>query len=204
MAFVPVPTTAKVEMIFSYNGLFCENVYHVEKATNYSESDLITLAQAFISWWNTNIKTFVPDDCVLYNVICTALDSDTSPAIEYSIGLPSAGSATSSAPLPNNVTVCIRWLTGYRGRSYRGRTFHIGLVEASVNGNEIEGSTLTQLVEGYNQLIDDMQDLEANLGVVSYVENKIPRTTGVFTPITSATVDVFVDSQRRRLPGRGA
>lgn len=203
MAFIPVPNTASVEMIFTEDGQRIENRYHVRQASTYDVVSLAILGAFFVDWWTDNLKSGCTNSVQLVMVVLRALDSETSPSIEYTTGLPLSGSAISSAALPNHVTVAVRWGTGLRGRSYRGRTYHIGLTEADVAGNTLDATTTSQLITAYAALRDGISSLDAELVVVSRQHNNVPLTTGVATEIVSVSIDRTVDSQRRRLPGRG-
>jgi hypothetical protein len=84
-------------------------------------------------------------------------------------------------------------------------------VEGQTTGaNQIDSATAAAFVDAYSLLLDFGQDIGASWVVVSRFSgvdangDPIPRAAGVTTPITSVlVVDNIVDSQRRRLPGRG-
>lgn len=203
MAFVPFPNCASVEMIFTLDGQRIENRYHVEQDSPFDEVSLAVLAALFDNWWTTELRAEQPTSLSLVLIVAKALDTPSSPGVEYSSGLPKAGLFTTTPALPNNVTLAVKWSTGLRGRSFRGRTYHIGLTEDAVAGNTISAGHLSFLIGAYEALIDDLAGLPADLVVASRISNGVERTTGVTTQVSGVSIDATVDSQRRRLPGRG-
>lgn len=203
MPFVPAPNCARVEMVFTEEAQFCENVYHVAKNVPYTAGDLATVAADFKTWWNTSIKTLVPNPVALVKILVTALDSESSPGVEYVTGLPINGTSA-GVTSPMNVTVAIKWLTDLRGRSYRGRTYHIGLMPSVITGSVVNAGSVTALKAGYNALIGALSVPSGALSVVSYRTGRAWRPSAIHTPITVCDIDPVCDSQRRRLPGRGA
>lgn len=203
MAFVPFPNCASVELIFTEDSQRIENRYHVEQDTPYDETSLAVLAALFATWWDDNIQPQVSNSVTLVSIIARALDTASSPAVEYTAGLPNNGAISVSPALPNHVTCAVKWTTGLRGRSFRGRTYHIGLVESQVNGNTIVASNVTELIAGYSDLLTDLEGLPGELVIASRIANGVERTTGLTTQVAGVFIDATVDSQRRRLPGRG-
>jgi len=203
MTFVPIANTIQVETVFEHNDQRCENVYHVLMPTPYDATEMLDMLDVFRSWWNTNMVSLVSTDTKLVNLIATDQDDQTGPRVEDATGLPIAGTAA-SAPLPGNVTLAIRWLTAKRGRSFRGRTYHVGLREDQVVGNTIANTPATSIKAAYAQLLVDVATAGGTLVVASRFANNAPRTVGLATPITSVFVDLNVDSQRRRLNDRGS
>lgn len=207
MPFVPAPHIARVQMVFRQDGQFCENVYHIiAGGVPFSASDLLAATAAFKTWWEASVRPNVVLNVTLERVLATGLDSATAPGIEDAFGLPMAGSNGSGAPLPNNVTVAIKWLTAFRGRWYRGRTYHIGLSSTSVVDSHITDAERGVLLSAYAALPTQLAAATPalTLGVLSTIMGKAPRAVGLFTPIQTLSIDPVIDSQRRRLPGRGA
>lgn len=204
MPFVPTPGGGEVHMIFTYGGQVCENVYHVKGLIALTVPQLQQIGEAFRDWWIGSFIGSVPQTLRLERVEVFGLDTETSPGVVISGGtLPATGTNT-GAQLPNNVTVAIKWITALRGRSFRGRTYHLGLLEGQVEESNLAGGTAAFLSGSYDNIITDPNLQPFVLSVLSKFHNNAPRTQGIMTPITSVSVDPVVDSQRRRLPGRGA
>ena len=204
MPFVPVPTTGEFHMIFTQDGQVVENVFHVQFELGPTAEDLEGAAEVLKDWWNTELRPSCATNLTLQRIEGVDISDQAGEAIVYSGGLPLTGGASGATAFPNHVTFAVKWGTGLRGRSYRGRTYHLGLTENSVTGNTIGGASITTFLAAYGALIEDLSTEDYTLVVASKYHNKGPRTTGVATPILSCSIDPTVDSQRRRLPGRGA
>lgn len=199
MAFVGTDNTARFELVFTHNGIVCENVYHLHSnVTNWTTGDLSTSCQQFYNWWHENLKSLVSSNTTLTKIIATALHAQTSPKIEYVTGMPDVGTGASTS-LPGNVTVAVKWTTGNRGRSARGRTYHIGLVESQVTENLVDESVYTSLLDAYQALQGYVQVSSKALVVLSLWNNGVKRTSGLVTVITGCSIEPTVDTQRRRL-----
>ena len=119
---------------------------------------------------------------------------------------PSDG-AYGGPPLPMNVCLAIKRFTNMLGRSGRGRVYfpiwnENMLAGASAVGAAVSGTIITQL-EAFQAAIESALT-PAVLVVISTETLGSPRPVGITNPITGwAATDQVVDSQRRRLPGRG-
>lgn len=199
MTFVPVENVARFELVFTHNGIICENVYHVQHAaSSWTASDLSETCYQLVIWWDNNIKARVSSNTVLTKIVATSLHTQVSPKIEYVTGLPLTGTKVGNA-LPGNVTVAVKWVTGNRGRSARGRSYHIGLCEDQVTDNLIDEAFYTALLSAYQALQPTIEDTFRSFRVVSLWSNKVKRTTGVTYRITGVSINSRVDTQRRRL-----
>lgn len=199
MAFVPVPNAARFELVYTHNGIKCENVFHLESAiTTWTESDLTDSAANFKNWWDVNIKPIVHSTTSLDKIIGTSLNTQISPKIEYVAGLPIDGTGTGN-PMPGNVTVAVKWTTGNRGRSARGRSYHVGLMEAQCTGNLIDESFYTTLLSAYQSLTPIVNNSAKTLRVVSLWHNKVKREQGATYVISGCSIETTLDTQRRRL-----
>ena len=205
MEYIPVPNCAQLEFIYDWGGQRCMNVLHYVKETPWNAASLLELCQETGALWTATFPTRLPATLLLVTIKATDLASETGPVVNHQAGLPIAGSSVSPS-LPNNVALVITKRTAQRGRSFRGRIFHPGLTEAAVVGNQVPPASVTDLVNIWSSLltIDLPISLEdAVMVVVSRFAEGQPRVTGVTTFVTNLTSDGTVDSQRRRLPGRG-
>jgi hypothetical protein len=203
MPFVPVPNTCSVEMIYESMGQKCENVFHASKINTFSASDLADICVIFADWFIAHGKALCNTGVALSKIVAKDISSQTGPAIEYTGSLPVYGVYTGTTVMPLNVTVAVSFGTNLRGRSYRGRIYQIGLTNLSCTDNQVSSSYRSDLITYYGDLVSAVSTGGFDLCVVSRFHNKAPRTTGVATPITSVSVDPNLDSQRRRLTGRG-
>lgn len=203
MAFVPVAKTAMVELRYTHLDQRMENTLYFEFATTPSVADLTGLGTALATWWADNIAPLISQNCGLREVFVTDLTSNTSPAVSF-VPDPIVFGAQTTDPMPGNVTIAIKFSSAGRGRSSRGRNYIVGLVETDVAGNRLGGPIITGLLAAYNALFDVATAIDVAWVIVSRFTDNAPRVAGETFPVISVQfVDDNVDSQRRRLAGRG-
>jgi len=200
--FVPFTNVAQVATRFTQQGQQVENVYHVLFPAEPDSPTLLAMCAAFKTWWVNELQSNVCSEVSLNSVIATDLTTDVGVGVEYSTGLPLLGLNT-DASVPMNVTLAISWLTAARGRSFRGRTYHVGMCRTDVVGSTIIAAEILLLRGSYGALITDVATAGGVLVVASRRHAGVARTIGVATEINGVSIDNTVDSQRRRLPGRG-
>ena len=201
--FQPVPSTIRVEPVYRYDSQVVENVLHYKYEVPVNEDELAEFAEEWYQLWNSNVRAWQPTNVILDKIKVTDLSSEFAPGIEYAAGMPTAGLLT-GVGLPNNVTVAVRYVTALRGRSYRGRSFHIGVRNTDTTLNQITTTFQSGLDAAYTAMLNVSTTQLYVQTVVSRYQGGALRLEGVSTPITAVTVDRTIDSQRRRLPGRGS
>lgn len=204
MAFIPAPDVVQVELVYNWDNQIVQNVLHFKHFNEVLESDVLALGQTVVTWWDTAMQDIMPTNISLIAVGLTMLDTENSPSFEYTTGLPLTGTHVSPS-LPNNVALCITKRTHLRGRSFRGRIYHPGLMEGVVVGNKVDDTTVASLIDRYMGLVGEFAvgTIDWGQGVLSRYYAGLPRPEAVFTNVISLSSDGLVDSQRRRLPGRG-
>lgn len=209
MPFVPVANTALVEVRFSEHLQQIENTLWFEFPTDPGSVDLEALAEAVFDWWVAELQSIVSSDVELREVTATSMTSATSPVGAFVPPTPTFGTSTSNGE-PGNVTMSVSFRTALRGRSFRGRNYAIGLTEDQVDGNSFVTGLTPLWQAAYTALIPAavgagwLWVVASRFSGVDGSGNPIPRAAGVTTPVTSVVVvDDHVDSQRRRLTGRG-
>lgn len=203
MAFIAFPNMVSAEMIYTYNSQHVENVLHFSRGSLHNDSaQMQLLAGALISWWNEHMKENMPSALSLRMIRVWDQSQEFGPGVEVTASLPSTGTAVSAA-LPSNVTLSIKLGTGLRGRSYRGRIYHVGISEADVTGDYITTAFGGLMDSAYGAMIISTNMAGYQLVVASKFHNGVPRTTGEWTAVTSVSNDGVIDSQRRRLTSRG-
>jgi len=203
MAFIPVPGVIQAELIYNWNSQVVETVLHFRPSDPPTPTLMEELGTEIVTWWSGGIKGFMSNMITLTQVKLTDLTTNTAPVINWTTLLPQTATNTSPS-MPNSVTVAITKRTILRGRSYRGRIFHPGLCEAQVLNNTIDPPTLVNLIAEYSEMISFVTPGASwAMVVISRQENNVPRVTGTDQGVISLSSDGVVDSQRRRLPGRG-
>lgn len=202
--FIPAPNCASVELIYTNAGEVNENVFHVRKGSPFSLSDLQTLRGVVNSWDAATAAGGRASAATLTRIRTKALDTNSSPMEDYYLPTPRAG-GIGVASTPLNVAFCCKLATGLAGRSYRGR-WYWGNIPASflADAGNLAHASAVGLTGFLNTLISNLNSAGYTMVVVSYYNNGAWRTTAVATPVTNAVaVDESIDSQRRRLRGRG-
>lgn len=205
MAHIPIPNGIKVCLRYTQIGQQVCNVFHVRGPSDPTVTDLQTVAEEFAAWWNTELRPLTHAGVTLDAIEVSDMTADGEEGIVYTTGLPLAGTNSGSS-LPNHVTIVTKFATGLLGRSFRGRSYMVGLPESALDtGSQTVTSTFrAQLGSAMNDLISSLATAGFNLAIASLFTDGAPRTTGVLTDVLSASVNATVDSQRRRLPERGS
>lgn len=190
-------------MTFLQDGQYLINKHHYLNTAGWDEGSLNNLGTAIREWWDTEMKVFAPTTLSLVEIEVVDLTANSGLGITVQTGLPIVGTATGAA-LPNNVTIAVKKGTGFVGRSFRGRTYHVGLMENMVVNNTLNASDVTALRDKYDLLKEPLGAvIPVDLCVLSEVSEGTQRTEGICTVVTGIGIDPILDSQRRRLPGRG-
>lgn len=181
------------------------NVFHVNANAEPTEAMLTEIATIFFNWWDTEMQPLQHAAVSLDSIEVTDISGDDEEGIVFTAGLPLSGTH-SGGSLPNNATLCTKLATGLTGRSRRGRSYLVGLPEATLNtGSQTVSSSYITLLQGaFADLLTALAVEGFNLAVLSLINDGVPRTEGLLTDVTSVATNATVDSQRRRLPERGS
>ena len=202
MPFIPNPDTVKVAVEYLMDGQELANIFHVDVGATVTEAIINLVLDEVVTWLTTELMPNLSDDCQVTAVTGRDVSSSTGMLIERPID-PFIDGGQAAGALPNNVALCATWFTPLAGRSYRGRTYIPGLDETNVTLSRIAGATATGFAIAMIELVNLIDAAGYALVVASYFSELAPRVTAVNTPITAVGVNTVVDSQRRRLPGRG-
>jgi len=204
MAFVPVPNTVAVDVIYDWDGQIVENtLYYTLGSATPNLADITELLEAVNGIIRAGLLPLMSNAISLLRLVGTLIE--VADGLQYisTTGLPEAG-ASDAESMPNNIAACISLRTGQSGRSFRGRNYVPGLTIENIDGNNLNSSTMSAIAAVYEGLIEPVPASAWRQTIVSRYTAGAPRTTGIATPVVNALfVDSVVDSQRRRLPGRG-
>jgi hypothetical protein len=204
MPFIPVDNVIEAELRMRLDGQRIENTLYFYKVTGWSAADVPVVFNALLVWWNTYYSVPVSSQLSLNEIKITDLSSETGFAFEIPTPTPKPTGDSADPSAPNNVALCVSFRTASRGRSARGRNYVPGIPKTAITANTVDTVTTTAIAAAYNQLLTVADTLGADWCVVSRRHNNDWRPAGVVSLINAATlVDSTVDSQRRRLPGRG-
>jgi hypothetical protein len=202
MPFQPVEAAALVELVYLWDGQICENTLYFDRSNDYLVGDLAALSGAIVDWWVENMAPLLSADLSLTSVKCTALHDNTGPQFINTTELPALGTVAVDS-VPNNVAPCISFRTALIGRSFRGRNYLCGVPETSVAGSRMDAEFMADVVAAYSILLDPLGDSNRWIVVSRTVDHSILETALRNAVLSVQFVDNIVDSQKRRLPGRG-
>jgi hypothetical protein len=203
MAYIPCVNCLRVSLMQRFSGQLVVNTLSFLKGSAIVEADLTDAAAAGVSWWETYVKPMVSDQLSLEGVNVIDLTTSSSPSYNLAVSPVKVG-ARASARLSANAAVVISWRTPLRGRSFRGRFYVSGICEDTVSSaTQINGTLQTGLLVAAANLDAFFDPLGLAHVVISRFADKAARSAGFPAVVTSAVVDVFIDSMRRRLENRG-
>lgn len=204
MAFVPVADTVLVEMRMGLFAQQIESTLYFRKVGGFSTPQMIGLANDLLIWWATQYNIPLSVDLTLREIVVTDLSTAIGPSVTVAAPFPLPNGVSPVAGLPGNVALCVSFRTLNRGRSFRGRNFVPGMPESAVIGNTVDPTVVAAVQNAYNGIPGAIVTSPWDWVVVSRFTAGAPRVAGIATDVlTAVVVDPFVDSQRRRLTGRG-
>jgi hypothetical protein len=203
MAFQAVPNTIECDVRGQLFGQLIENTLYLRMAAPPTAGDVADAAAVVRGWWFASIMGVLSLDYSFREVFAKDLTVEGGAEVHNIAGAGTAGSFGVAA-LPGNVSFAISFSTGLAGRSNRGRNYIPCLAESQVTGNTVSTGTVTAFMDAYNALLTELAASDFTWVVVSRVADHVIRAVGVTNPVIVAlATDIFVDSMRRRLTGRG-
>jgi hypothetical protein len=204
MPFIPFANTAFSQVRYTLDGQQVMNTLWWENVTAWDAGSLADLTSAIADWASGNLMPIMTSTLSLREVF--ARDMSTENSFEATNVISPAQSGGAGPGLPNNVSLCISMRSSVTGRSQRGRNYLPGIpADQTVGVNLIDPDYVASILDVYAMLLDNALFPNWTLVVASRFHNNAPRLVGQNTPIASfSAIDNVIDSQRRRLPGRGA
>lgn len=201
MAFITFNDVALMTLNWDIFGQRCQNTMYFFHSPGWSTLSLETAATLLGETFGNELEGEFSNSLTLSSVSYRDMTAEDSFVGEVPINI--VGTRTSPG-LPTNVTLSIKFLTGLAGRAKRGRNYFAGLTEDQVTGLAVIGSNVTNILAGYQAVFDVMAGESYTWVVASraLVDPEVGGEGDIYQ-ITSFATDGFVDSQRRRLAGRG-
>lgn len=200
MAFIEAGDTWRVAIEYTnLDGNKAYNIIHVfDNVGPMSLARATDLANVIETWASTEWIDLAVAEWSMTGLQIRDLSTEFGTFLDYPMSV--AGVAGGDAA-PSTVTIAISLRTGVSGRSFRGRLYHVGLGDTSMNGDYIDLTQRTILINGYEVLRSALIADDFAWSVASFYSNGAPRTGAVVTAITQITItDLVVDQQRRRKP----
>lgn len=201
MAFIPVPGAAEVVINATCSEIPVANVLGFTEVAggDFTVAELTTLATKVRDAWQTNMLPVFGGGYELFNVTARSLTSESAPSVQVDVTSTQVGTA-SGQNMPNNVALVVTHRTALRGRSFRGRTYLVGLTEDQIAGNEVTSGAFTAISAAWAAFYAAVSDSITKLVVISRYSLGVPRSPGIATVVTSSGFrDNKVDTMRRRL-----
>lgn len=198
-----VPFTIQCDVVFLLFGQRVENVFDVEVPGGIDAAVIADTANEVGAWVLSDYLPLLSASLVFLNVEAKNLNIESGGVAVFNAPPGSVGGIVSPAE-PGNVSFCVSLRTAASGRSFRGRKYVPGIPANKRTENTIDSAWAADIVDAFNNLVSILNALDKFLVVVSRVADGIERTIGLATHVeTASVVDLFIDSQRRRLTGRG-
>jgi len=106
----------------------------------------------------------------------------------------------STAKLPSQVSMTVTYLTGYRGRSFRGRNYLNGFVEAALeNSIAWAAPIMASVIAIQDPFFTALGSADWQQVVLSRQFEKAARVEGVATAVTGWRANAPIHTQKRRL-----
>lgn len=205
MAFIPVTNTVEAQIRMTLDNQQIENTLYFTNTDLYTATEMTVLGNDLLDWWTDQMAQNLSDDVTLREIYLVDLRTETGFTVTVPSGSPAPTGVNSGGAVPSNAAMCVSFRTDLRGRSYRGRNYISGIPASEVTLNTVSPTRIAGLIGSYELLFGFLLSNGWSWSVVSRRHNGADRITGVPTQVTSVVVvDATIDSQRRRLPGRGS
>jgi hypothetical protein len=203
-AFIPCVNVAEVVFTWDLIAQNVVNTFHFQGSTSLNETFLENLVGELMA-------NFIPDftHCISANMglaSVAARDLTTPTSAFYDLHLNSADivGTINSDSLPSNAALVVTNYTDTRGKNGRGRQYVGGLpLTRLTNALTVASNEITDVLTAFGKLLVAANTATMAWVVLSRYFNKAPRAAGVTYPIKAVQVNSAIDSQRRRLYGRG-
>lgn len=204
MPFTPAPNIVQVELRARKAGQKVENRWFVNCLHEPTTSDFAAIALQVFTVLRASWLPFLPSDVAITELFLRSMQSIN--AIQLTVAaLPTDVGSSTGTPGPNQNTLCVSLRSTSSGRSARGRLYWLGLSEDQYTVNTMVASARTQIRDAVEAMRFALSNDNHPWTIVSFFSGGGPRPGGpvYFLVSTVLTVDDVIDSQRRRMPGRG-
>lgn len=204
MPFVPASNTIFCSIRGTLFNEQIENGLYFRTAGVPTAANLATLAEGLFNQWETLVLPNLSLNYSLREVYAVSLHAFDAPTATYNPAETPPGGGDVSPSLPGGSAFVVSFRTAFRGRARRGRIYIPALPESQVTGNAVAAGWASAVVADVSSACTSLAGEGFEHVVVSRFANGEPRASALVTPVTSyIATDTNVDSQRRRLAGRG-
>jgi len=175
----------------------------VVRAAGWNLAAMQDLALAVKGWWDALYKQYVTNAISLVQIQIRQLNPLLPLAYDLPVTPPIVGILAGTEEAAN-VTATMSERTGLAGKAYRGRMYIAGVAENYVNANDTISSVF---LAGMALIIGALINNDLPAGQVLAIFHRpglVPKPLdNQYTLVNSYVTENILDSQRRRLPGRG-
>jgi len=200
MAFTPIPAAIEVVIHGRQFGSDRITVLHAMGSLEPTTAQVDAAAATVATWLSTAATRAAFSGTVEFLGVA-ARDISRANGYQTFAATPGIfGTNNQGVPLPGNVALAVALKTNFFGRRGAGRIFWYGLQGDDLDTtlrDAITTTAQTAIQTAITALITQMSDSEVPLAVAS-------RVGGILSQVIVGVVDRNVDSQRRRLRGRGS
>lgn len=205
-SFIPAEHTVSVAFRYTQFGQHMENIMYFRKydTAAWVTGEYTELLTTLKAQWVADGQDWHASDCVLDELYLTDLTTEFSPTASLSVN--EAGGSVYTG-MPGNVTFTTTFRSNGRGRVSRGRNYWIGIPSNVVVDNHVTTPFMDAVIayyEGLRDAIDATDTGFAHVLVSRRSEGEWRETAFILSVTSYHLADNFVDSQRRRLTGRGS
>jgi len=189
-------------MVYTQYGQELMNVFYFTKTGPWTPGDLTTLAASVATEWTSNIRPQQTNEMTLQSIEATDIAVAGGAQVIHPVGVVGGNSGSGVA---TGITLAVKFATGLSGRSNRGRMYFIGTPGGAILDNQYLALYVAGLISALVTFFGNVETTTSSTHtVVSYCNNKVWRSTAVTNHVISyLATDNNIDSQRRRLTGRG-
>jgi hypothetical protein len=198
MPFQPVENCVGAVVNGSIGSIPFVNTFGIPWTGAIGETEATGVGDFIRDLWADNLTAFMADEYAVSSITITDLRTETGFQFEYTDTATMTGDNAGQA-LPFQCAALITWTTALRGRSYRGRNYFGGFVEAVSSGRDLDST----LIGGLQDFVDAALAVEI-FGVISRFHGveedgtPIPRDPAIVTDVSGGIVHPQWRTQRRR------
>jgi hypothetical protein len=191
-----VPAGIEIVIYAKQEGTERLNVIHASANGNTpTAEELQTAAETVGNQIASNLSAW-HSSVVFDKVVATDISQPEGPSYVFPIPTPNTGTAAGDA-MPANAALVVSINSTHGGRSGHGRIYHFGLPSTLTGGGSFVSNGYRNLVQTTWHTISTVMT-SAGLPLCVFSRKNL-----ALYPWQGESVDTTIDSQRRRLPGRG-
>jgi len=197
--FIPATGVLKLILEYSSDGDIAQNdlYIHHKDGSVWSAAQITAMHSTVHGAWVSHLQAYMSDQYTLTAFHSVDLSSSSGTYGDDTYSNPGLDTATA---MPRGISFAIKFTTGQRGRSYRGRVFAVGLTDHRLHEDEIDHGYASDLITGWGAVgtaINGVTNCEH--AVISQCHAGAWRAAAVVTPVLGySSTDFYLDYQRRR------